>query len=772
MGLGCPERCINPRDLEQNDEPPPVPGGMCWAGDATPDARTERFRPSERRLEICSNSLEFVHIRACVESPPPGEADGLDNDCDGCVDESGSGCCANCGGTPVALGELEHKATAYAFQGENMWRATATGHDCGEEDGCEVDVFRARFACEQNRPTLQIYSLVLDRAEGQCLRGLEGSSDPETDGQRVCGTGHAVNWLLSQLRSCDAETPIWSVEAYLAQGRVGVTLRSTESTDPRIPPNATIESYQEQLEDVLSCMAFVHAQANEFGRGEDLDGDGHYGVCDNCAKQRNESQVDSDSDGFGDACDAKLQILAPIASVLEQPSIENQWVLGGIDDPANGFETWNQSVNCLVSKLDGSPWDAEGDQRIFWSVDNVDESILHWATQDPDDPSRGMGRSVELVQPGLFSSLDKYGTHTLTVSIETGGEVVESAETKVNLFWQLQKIPGDYDLAGLTREDEGNKNFMINHGQPNTTIDQATLSHLGLLFRNAIDPNWFVFWRDIEENPFASELDDVVLRYSVPRFGAEIPASGVAPNLSPSRHNEEFPAQSSPNNMIVLLPGAIQANVVDLDRNRIGSILGIESFYFVVTHEHCHVEDNLAWSVISRRNHGGPDVRNRVPVFGEPITKSDWNSSRSEPEHHTAYYDFHERGDGEPDPTFDPGVECDLDGDGNIIGDFTLERDIGQHGCPGIKEGVQDVDGDGQYTTPILETDIENLDSDYDGLPNKYEEIDVTARDAETRCYEVQQALLDECLDPPCRLHQVRLLDWSTMGANWLGEPL
>jgi hypothetical protein len=493
----------------------------------------------------------------------------------------------------------------------------------------------------------------------------------------------------------------------------------------------------------------------------DDDGDGLDDEEDNCPQRANVDQTDQDGDGFGDVCDVIAHIWLPDEDVEIQPNGSNQWLMGGVDIPELFVEADVQIVEASLSGVDGQVWNVRDNEVVIWQLDGLDSPSIVWdPPADPADPSKGLGLEAELRLPGRWIRNEEFGPATLELQVYRDGSVVERAERRVNLFWQVQTDSGSLSWGELKRRPH---EFLVNQDLPDTHVEESFLAPFHF---NAPDPAWFAYWTSLDPNPFANIFEDVEVRYVQKTFG-----EGHAGYV------RKFDSEvwGWPNNFIQISQAAIALQRFDHQDLPLPEepIVGIRGFYLAVAHEHCHVEDLLNWSVISRRAHVAHELEElrAKPHFGDPITQFDWHSDQDSLEH-TAYYDFHVEPnpqDNEPAPLgtwgFDPGLSCDLDGTPKF---FIQESEIGNHGCPGIKEGPQDVDGDGQFTSFIFEDDIENLDLDYDGLPNTYENQVVPAqKDAETRCLLLEQSLLDEVGPELGRLDLLALLDWSRLGENW-----
>ena len=70
--------------------------------------------------------------------------------------------------------------------------------------------------------------------------------------------------------------------------------------------------------------------------GDDQDDDGISDDVDNCPVDANGSQVDSDGDGLGDACDALADLDADGVSDRFDPDIDGDGVLDVVDDDDDG----------------------------------------------------------------------------------------------------------------------------------------------------------------------------------------------------------------------------------------------------------------------------------------------------------------------------------------------------------------------------------------------------------------------------------------------------
>ena len=329
-GSNCEAQCIDPRLVGRDG------GGWigdaggasgrearCWQKEIPPPTEAQVVFPRDAHPIQCANSTEYVYAsRICQRDPNCDHGcplDGIDNDCNGCVDEDvycfrETGSCVNCGGVPWPPSEFEPKPSAYVYGEEVWWRARASGDECEGAD-CDALVFEARYFCVDDSPTFQIFSRLLNRADHQCLSDGDGEDAPELDGRRVCGVADTSRWLLRELNACDDDFAAFSVSASLQRGQLALLVYSSESRDPEVPPTHTLREYDSQLQAVMQCLATQHARANHWSTAQDTNRDGIRDDCqdededgvpdptDNCPEQSNVRQEDDDDDDVGDRCD-------------------------------------------------------------------------------------------------------------------------------------------------------------------------------------------------------------------------------------------------------------------------------------------------------------------------------------------------------------------------------------------------------------------------------------------------------------------------------------
>jgi hypothetical protein len=317
IGLWLLVGCDVPADVHApSDAGPgsPAPEGECWRTglDRDPVTAVDSREPTPQLVQ-CKHDLVYAYNRACVQTPTPGAPDGIDNDCDGCIDESGEGCCGLCGGYPVPPAQITPKPSAFTFRPEDEWHLRARATGCTDQS-CEEDVGSIRYFCDGGEIRFQAQVVVLARNDASCLRDPGNRLIHGEDGRPVCGLQPTLNWLEGQLTSCNRHVRSVRLSVAPGAGGLSLSLARLESNDPAVPPMMTNDQYAAELTDLFHCVQTWAYEANQFGDRtdadadhvadvcEDADGDGIPDAQDDCPGVANAGQADTDRDGIGDAC--------------------------------------------------------------------------------------------------------------------------------------------------------------------------------------------------------------------------------------------------------------------------------------------------------------------------------------------------------------------------------------------------------------------------------------------------------------------------------------
>lgn len=253
---------------------------------------------------ICDEGTTFCDDSAvvCLQNVGPGPelCNGLDDNCDGVVDE--------------ALdndGDGEFNCTDNCPDAYNPTQANADGD--GEGDACD---------CAPNDPTNQPPAPVADTLTVDTGSPTPVDWDPVAGvtrynmyrGYRIEGVPFAYNQqcvtnTTPLSNSEDTLDPraftlfIYYSSSSCAVGSAESTL-GTDSSGATRPqpfgcPASTFDDDGDGTEEAVdNCPGFRNASQS------DIDSDTHGDVCDNCVDVANSGQVDTDSDGQGDECDA------------------------------------------------------------------------------------------------------------------------------------------------------------------------------------------------------------------------------------------------------------------------------------------------------------------------------------------------------------------------------------------------------------------------------------------------------------------------------------
>jgi len=250
-------------------------------------------------------------------------------------------------------------------------------------------------------------------------------------------------------------------------------------------------------------------------------------------------------------------------------------------------------------------------------------------------------------------------------------------------------------------------------------------------------PNWFYYWSQIRVGGALGYLDELWTDYI-----NEEPITTAGLYAATSCWGD----YEGPNNLIYAFPqSALLQNQSDL--GMFEPYTGVQAFHITMYHEYNHLLHQLRWTFSGR---------GRVIQSGDNVNPfEDWApvSSPDDPLFNR-YRDMNGNGQ------FDFMLALDLDQDGEIEAEVVeSEIMVGLGGVLLPEPGV-DVNHDGDLDDVFSEMDAENLDSDFDRVPD-WDDLDPErARIAgETMCEQAELDFIDSGL-----ADEVVLRDWAAEG--------
>ena len=340
---GTVRRCLQVTDsgVRDTDAGASAGGRACWAPDQQEDPITlGTFVSPESGMVQCMTGPEYLwnSSPACRPNVCVGKsctvtqmgcnvnddcnATGIDDNCNGCIDEL-SGCtlaqCGTlaCGGWLDVSAKFVPKPSAFTFPDGAVWEATADGLGCEDgADACTVKVASIRYFCDRHEQNphrmMEGEVVILARDNGTCLYD-KARQVWRVDG--ICGFQQSAAWALGQIRGCNSIPQAINVNVLDLGERLKVQVNSQESPLQGVPPILPLVQYEQGMRDTFACMARVAAEVNTFGDHTDRAGNGIPDACepdadsdavidgqDNCVNTANPNQMDTDEDGIGDAC--------------------------------------------------------------------------------------------------------------------------------------------------------------------------------------------------------------------------------------------------------------------------------------------------------------------------------------------------------------------------------------------------------------------------------------------------------------------------------------
>ena len=244
--------------------------GVCTEGEALCDATGH--------LAICKGEV----------LPLAEVCDGLDNDCDGTVDNGVDNGCGGCGALPHSLGEQCGDCGVYACSGtDNVACQEAALNNCGV---CGPNIAGVGQKCVLTGATCPAYEC---NGDGTGVTCVDAEGDRDGDGipdgcdncQGIANTNQADGDVDGTGDACDN-----------CPAKANADQKDTDG-----------DGVGDACDNCPGSPNADQKDSDGDGVGDacdpDQDGDGIPNAIDNCAKIANPDQKDSDGDGVGDACD-------------------------------------------------------------------------------------------------------------------------------------------------------------------------------------------------------------------------------------------------------------------------------------------------------------------------------------------------------------------------------------------------------------------------------------------------------------------------------------
>jgi hypothetical protein len=250
------------------------------------------------QVGVCADGSEYCQAGSLVCIADQGAGcelcgNGLDDDCDGTVDETTNDLDGD------GIGDCGDNCCDVFNPGQEDTNGNGTGDVCDCSGVADVgDTLRMD---RPPGPTLS-WTALPDVDEYNVYRGVRGPGSTFAYSQQCFASNVAGTTLDDATEPLGGYVLFYLVTSRCAVGDLEGTLGHASSGAPRpqpfVCPDPTSDADGDGTDDAQdNCLGLANPSQS------DVDGDAFGDVCDNCVLDANQSQSDLDGDGDGDACD-------------------------------------------------------------------------------------------------------------------------------------------------------------------------------------------------------------------------------------------------------------------------------------------------------------------------------------------------------------------------------------------------------------------------------------------------------------------------------------